>query len=315
MVEGGGAGARAIVGHVGRKGLRFALVDGAGRIEPGSVRFHEAASATSISGAITAFQRELGLPPGPIRSAFAVAGLVRGDTVSVTRTRWFLSRSGLTAMLGHAPVILNDFEAEAWALAAREGAGPLATTHCVAGATSGLGVAVLRRDPARGVTVLATEAGHAAFSPPDAALEADVAALFPGRRGIAAEELVSAPGLMALYTHVARASGAVPRFTTPEAITAAADRDPAAGAACETLATAFAGHLGNLVLAYGAWDGVIVSGGLGAALRPMFLRPRVTSAFAGTTRYARQLGAVPIRFETVPQGELLGAAEALRAAA
>ncbi|WP_315760425.1 glucokinase [Sphingomonas sp. Y38-1Y] len=315
MREDTAAATRAIVGHVGRKGVRFALVDGAGRIEPGSIRFHEAAATPSIAGAITGFQREMQLPPGAIRSAIAVAGLVRGDSISVTRTRWFVSRSGLHAMLGHPPIILNDFEAEAWALAAREGGGQFATTHCIAGATSGLGVAVLRRDPVRGVTVLATEAGHAAFAPPDQALAEHVAALFPGRLSVTAEEFVSASGLVTLYTHLARAAGVSPRFTTPEAVTAGAIRDAQAEAACEAIAAAFAAHLGNLVLSYGAWDGVIVSGGLGAALRPMFARARVTAAFQGTHRFARQLAQVPIRFDTVPQGELLGAAEALRAAA
>lgn len=310
MIEG-----RAIVGHVGRKGMRLALVGTSGGIDPGTTRFHEAGAIVSLSGAISDFQRAMALPPGPIRSAFAVAGLVRGDAISVTRTRWFLSRSGLTGMLGHAPVILNDFEAEAWALAAHERAATHPTTHVVAGATSGLGVAVLRRDPARGVSVLATEAGHAAFAPPDAPLAALVAELFPGRLTIGAEELICASGLVAVYQALARAQGAAPRFSSPEAITAAATRDALAEAACETIAAAFAAHLGNLVLSYGAWDGVIVAGGLGQALSPMFHRPRTVAAFAGTSRHARQVAQVPIRFETLPEGELHGAAEALRAAA
>lgn len=314
MFETDRARPRAIVGHVGRKGMRLALVGPAGGIDPGTTRFHDAAAITSLSGTISAFQREMALPPGPVRSAFAVAGLVRGDAIAVTRTRWFLSRSGLAGMLGHAPVILNDFEAEAWALAARERPASQPTTHVVAGATSGLGVAVLRRDPVRGVSVLATEAGHAAFVAPDAPLAALVAELFPGRLIVGAEELICASGLVTVYQAMARAKGAAPRFASPEAITAAATRDPLAEAACETLATAFAAHLGNLVLCYGAWDGVIVAGGLGTALSPMFHRPRVAAAFAGISRHARQVAQVPIRFETMAEGELHGAAEALRAA-
>lgn len=315
MNEGTRAGERAIVGHVGRKGMRLALVGPGGRIDAATTRFKDAAAVTSISGAISDYQRAMALPPGPVRSAFAVAGLVRGDAIAVTRTRWFLSRSGLAGMLGHAPIILNDFEAEAWALAAREGAGPYPTTHCVAGATSGLGVAILRRDPVRGISVIATEGGHAAFTPPDAELAAITAALFPGRLSVGAEELVSASGLVAVYQHLSRQRAAAPRFTSPEAITAAAGRDPVAEAACEAVAAAFAGHLGNLVLCHGAWDGVIVTGGLGAALSPMFHRPRVTAAFQGSGRHARQLAQVPIRFDMLPEGELLGAAEALKAAA
>lgn len=307
----GAPGNRAMVGHVGRRGLTFALTGADGRVDPATRRFTEAASSASISGAIAAFQREHGLSGATLRSALAIAGLVRGDSISVTHTRWYISRSGLHAMLGHPPILLNDFEAEAWALAEpRAGDTAPAGTFVIAGMTSGMGVSVLRRQPGARAVVLATEAGHAAFTPPTADLANLVAALFPGRSAVPADTLVSAPGLAAIYRHLA---GAAAHHATPEAITAAQASDPAAHAACRLLATAFAGHVGNLVLACGAWDGVIASGGLATAIRPHFDAPEVRAAFAGDGKYARILADMPWRIEHLRDGELAGAAAALAA--
>ncbi|MEZ0494722.1 glucokinase [Sphingomonas sp. IW22] len=302
----------AIIGHVGRKGLRFARTDEAGCIDPRTIYFQGAGSATGISGALANYLREQGLQGRTIRTAIAVAGLIRGDTISVTHTRWFVSRSGLQAMLGHPPLLLNDFEAEAWALSERDGARQSSGTWCIAGITSGLGVSVLRRDADR-TCVIATEAGHVAFAAPTGELAALVAALFPGASAVPAELLISAPGLLAIYQHLVVVQGTRPRYMEPEAITAAQASDPIAARACELLAQAFWSHMGNLVLAYGAWDGVIATGGLAMAMQPLAMQPDVVSAFVGRGKYARLLSEMPRRFERVEHGELIGAAAALRA--
>jgi glucokinase len=313
----------AIVGHIGRKGLRFALTDAEGRLDPQSIRFHPAESSTSIAGAISGFQREMGLGVVSRRSAFAVAGLVRGDTISVTRTRWFLSRSGLTAMLGHAPLVLNDFEAEGWAFAGADdgwSVEPTALptpcprkpgTYCVAGVTSGLGVSVLRRGEDGRATVLSTEAGHAPFTPSSCDHARLVGAILPGRHDLTVEEVMSASGLQAIYRYVAAEAGTSARFHTPEAITANCLNDPSAGRASELLGEMFHAYLGNLVLTYGAWDGVVVTGGLARALRQIWARPAMQAAFQGTGRYARILAEVPRAIGSIPYAELVGAAEAL----
>ncbi|HTG37821.1 glucokinase [Sphingomonas sp.] len=314
MVEDGEA---AIVGHVGRTGLRFARVDGEGQVDMESLCFHPAASSTSISGAIATFLRDQGLQGRAIRAAIAVAGLIRGDTISVTHTRWFVSRPGLEAMLGHPPLLLNDFEAEAWAFAqACQGDAAMARsgTWCIAGITSGLGVSVLRRDAGR-TTVIATEAGHAAFSPPNDDLAALVAEMFPGQHAVPAELLISAPGLIAIYAALSAHAGQSARLSDPKAITAARKNDPLAARACALLAQAFWGHLSNLVLAYGAWDGVIATGGLALALQDLADQPDCVATFTGKGKYARLLSEMPRRFERVEHGVLTGAAAALRSAA
>ncbi len=315
-----------IVAHVGRKGLRFALTDGDGALMADSMRLYGTGQSSSVSGALTAFQRDLSLPRLPERMAVAVAGLARGDAISITHTRWFVSRPGLQAMLGRTPLILNDFEAEAWALggsasvsAQPVGAAPPLSlrapgTYCIIGMTSGLGVSVLVRDATGGVTVLATEAGHGAFAPASAAMADLAGAMFRDRRPVVAEHMISATGLIAIYNHLATEQR-LPRQTDPEAITRRCTTDPLSRQACEIVAEAFWSHVGSLVLSYGAWDGVIVMGGLASALRSILGSRRMDAVFAGNGKYARLLAAVPRGFVTLEHGELHGAAEALRRSA
>jgi glucokinase len=318
------SGGVALLGHVGRKRVRFALTDELGRLRPETIHSHDATEITSISGAIMAFLQTARLDDPPRRSAFAVAGLTRGDTISVTRSRCFLSRSGLNAMLGHEAVILNDFEAEAWAM---HGLNPRpqeffdrrdsfslhrAGRYCVIGMTSGLGVSILSRSGSGAVQVLATEAGHGGFVPGTEEIARLVADMFPGRYPVAAEDVLSAPGLLAIYTTLSRRSGVAPQATTPEEITRRIGSDKLAALACTVLCRAFWAHAGNLTTTFGAWDGVIVTGGLGAALRAVLRQPEMQQLFAGRGKYTRLLDATPRVFMSVDHGELIGAAEMVR---
>lgn len=318
-----GMEATGVVGHVGRKGLRFALADGSG-VVPATVRHYGATSGSSVSGALSAFRADLSLVRLPSRLAIAVAGLPRGDAISITHTRWFVSRSGLQAMLGLAPLILNDFEAEAWALAGSNLAPlqPLGSsgaisleqpgTYCVVGMTSGLGVSVLMRDASRTLSVLATEAGHAGFAPASSKMAELCALVFPGQWPVVAEHLVSANGLVAIYDALVAAQKLPKRQMAPEAITRQYGTDPFARQACDLLCEAFWTYVGHLVLTYGAWDGVIVTGGLAAILRTTLGSAAMQAAMIGTGKYVRQLATVPRALMSIENGELLGAAEALK---
>lgn len=311
------------MGHVGRKRVQFALTGGVGQLRPETIRSFEADATISISGAMMMFGRDLGLDRLPRRSAIAIGGLARGETISVTKTRWYLSRSGLNAMMGHAPVILNDFAAEAWALLgadarAQEMFGRPETlslrrpgTFCVVGITSGLGVSVVTRTEGGGVHVLSTEAGHSGFVAGSEEIAHLVAAMFPGRYPVAAEDVLSAPGLLLIYQALARLQNVTPKARTPEDITRTIASDSIAARACGLLCRAFWSYVGGLVMTYGAWDGVVLTGDVIAALRPVLRRPEVQAMFAGSGKYARLLEATPRAFVSLRHGALVGAAEAL----
>lgn len=76
-----------VVGHVGRKGLRFALTDEHGVVPSASMRHYGADQGSSVSGSLSAFQRDMGLLGLPPRLGLALAGLARGDVISITQTR------------------------------------------------------------------------------------------------------------------------------------------------------------------------------------------------------------------------------------
>lgn len=312
-----------VVGHVGRKGLRLALTNGHGNVISASMRFYDADQGSSVSGGLSAFQRDMAIDRLPQRLAIAVAGLARGDAISITHTRWFVSRSGLQAMLGQPPLILNDFEAEAWALTGNFGtllpigSAPVVKiqqpgTYCVIGITSGLGVSVITRERTGALHVLATEAGHAGFAPGSQHIAEQAAHIFPGHYPIVAEHLISSTGLVTIYNALAAMKGVPKRTISPEEITRTTMIDPIARESCEFLSEAFMTYVSSLVMTYGAWDGVIIAGGLAQALAQTLASPRIQSAFSGSGKYAKLLAAVPRSLVSIEHGELLGAAQALQ---
>ncbi|WP_293881088.1 glucokinase [Sphingomonas sp.] len=314
----------AVLGSVGRKRVRFALSDENGTLRPETIRSYDAKATTGVSAALIDFQRDLALPAIPSRAAIAVAGLARGDTISITNTHWFVSRTGLRAMTGCAPLILNDFTAEAWAICGADVcqietfstqlAPELKRPGCyvVLGITSGLGVSVINRSETGAVTLLSTEAGHGAFAAATGELAQLASDMFPGLNPVMTEQIVSAPGLAAIYAFLAQRGRTAVRIRTPEEITRSAATDPVARAACELLAKAFWAQAGNLVMTFGAWDGVLVTGALANAIRPFLQRPDTQTLFATSPKYQRMLQNVPRAFVTLANAQLIGLAEALR---
>ena len=313
----------AVLATIGRKRIAIALSGADGALRTDTIRSYESEATTGVTAALLAFQSDLQLTRLPSRTAIAVAGLVRGDAISITNTRWFVSRSGLQAMLGEPPLILNDFAAEAWAIGsvairAGETFGGAATPaiqapgcYAVIGITSGLGVAVVNRVASGAMTVLPTEAGHGTFAGVTPELAAIAAALFPGRHA-AAEDLVSARGLVAIHNRLAEQRGGAAPVERPEDVTRTAASNPVARAACELLAKAFWAQAGSLVMTFGAWDGVVVTGALANAIRPFLRRPEAQALFMASAKHQRTLQTVPHAFVSIDNAELVGLAQALR---
>lgn len=319
-----GADAGAVLGTIGRKRISFALAAEGGGVQPETIRCYNSEAVGGVTAALIAFQRDLNLPQLPRRSAIAIPGLVRGDAIAITNTRWVVSRSGLHAMLGAPPLILNDFAAEAWALSSNAGVRLKDAFHgapsealrqpgcyLVIGITSGLGVAAVHRAQSGAVTVIPTEAGHATFAAATEELAGLTAEMFPGRRAVAVEEVISAPGLLAIYHLLVKRSRSSPRAKTPEAVTGSATTDPVARAACDVLARAFWAYAGNLVTTFGAWDGVFVTGAAGSAIAHSLRSAEAQAMFATSIKHRRVLQSVPRGLVYLEHAELHGLAAAL----
>lgn len=316
---------RALVADVGRTTVRVGLTDEAGRLDHATVREYDPTAQPTISTAITAFGAEAGLKALPRRAAIAVSGVPRGETISITGSRWILSRQGLAAMFQAPPLILNDFAANAWAMSAAHIGSymdcltgtPLRPqdvgTYAIIGIGSGLGVAMMSRDEHGFVSVLPTEGGHMGMMDGLPGLAPVAEKVRRGNAPINAESLISGPGLLAIYEALCAAKGRSSGGKTLHDLLAPSMMrgDPVIAEALELFTKAFWHFAGNMVLAYGAWDGVILTGSITSALRSTLRRPDLNRHFMIDGPYARRLRDVPTATASFKHAELEGAAVAL----
>ncbi|MES2441269.1 MAG: glucokinase [Pseudomonadota bacterium] len=318
-----GASKLAVIADVGRRAVRLGLTDEAGQLRRETIRAFEPSEQSTISGALSAFGHACRLDRLPRRCAIAVSGAAVGDIISVTNSRWFVSRSGLAAMLQAPPLILNDFAAHAWAISAADSgarfdaiAGPALApagpgTRCLIGVGSGLGVAVVSQDARGRVTVLPTEAGHCHFMDGLPELRPVLLHLRKTRGALTAEDLLSERGLLAIYRAVVEIDGGIPRATDTAGVIqlALAARDASSARAVDLFARALWYFAGNMALAYGAWDGMMLTGSIAHALRGLIRQPAASFILDGP--YHRQLREIPRAMVALDHAELHGAAQAL----
>jgi glucokinase len=306
-----------LVADVGRVSVRFGLSGGKLGLTPREVHTFHTADHATFTSALTAYLRQVGLENQVLPSTLAIAGAVRGDVVNMTGSRWYISLSGVEAVLRARPRAINECAANALALTQlTESAllplpGPRPRpvrpggNFVVIGPGTGLGVAGLVTCGDR-LAPVQSEGGHMTFAPGNEA-EAKVAAHLARRGGIASNEaLLSAPGLVATYE--ALSGGPAPE---PEVITRDAARDPHAAATLAVFIGALGAMIGDLVLAFGAWDGVFLSGAIARALHHKLAAPALRQRMIAKDAFSRQLAEVPVAVVNRNDLELLGAAAAL----
>ena len=312
-------GAIGLVADVGRGAVRFGLSGGPGGIAPREVRELGTADFSTFTGALTAYLDGVGLRSQLLPSVLAIAGAVRGDVVNVTNGRWYVTLSGLKAVLRAPALAINDFVANASALpmvapaALRSVGGPAlgpprpGGTYLAVGPGTGLGVAALVS--VRGALhAIPSEAGHIRFQPATEA-EGRFATALAGRGAtyLDAERLLSAGGLLAAY----RAMGGAAGLTDAADVTRRARTDPAARAALDMLLGFFGAFVGDMVLAFDAWDGVYLTGAMARAWQPQIAGSTFRRRMEAKGDQARPLRAVPVAVVDQAQLELLGAAVVL----
>ena len=311
-----------LVADVGRTTVRIGLTNSSGHLDPSTVRQYDPKLQPTISSSISAFVVELGLEHLPKRAAIAVSGIPRGETISITNSRWILSRSGLTAMFGSEPLIINDFAAAGWAMMSSHMAGRIdglggyavqphkPGTYCIIGIGSGLGVAALSRDRHGIVNVVPTEAGHMCVMdglPVEPALLQRLK-----ERGVpTAETLISGPGLLRIHSAICDLHKAKACTSLSEILNPARRSDPLIAKTLEAFAAIFWYFAGNIVLAYGAWDGLIITGSIAAQTKSALQRDAARRHFVITGPFSHRLAAVPAAMASFPHAELEGAAVAL----
>jgi glucokinase len=251
----------------------------------------------------------------------AVAAPIAGGIIRFTNSPWTIDPATIAAELKLEDLLmLNDFGAIGHAIARLDPsnfvhiAGPLDIPRegvtTIVGPGTGLGVAILLHRNDR-YEVIETEGGHFDFAPLDPLEEQILARLRSRFTRVSVERIVSGPGLANVYEALAAIEGASisPRDDASLWQAALDATDPVAHAALDRLTLTFGSALGDLALAHGANE-VMIVGGLANRLRKRLQSPAFHARFCAKGRYAPRMQRFPIRLATHNQPGLFGAAAA-----
>lgn len=337
-----------LLADVGGTNVRFALVDPAApeTLDRSTVRRYRVAAFPAFSDAARQYLVDIGIDASdievadrghaataggdvvalqrPTRALLAVAGPILGDQVRLTNHPWTLSMTALQRELAFEHVhAINDFAAMAYSVVLlgeghAEVIGDLPVpvvgagrdqTFVVMGPGTGLGVAALLvRDG--NVLALSTEGGHVSFAPGNDD-EIDVLRRLAARFGrVSNERLLCGQGLVNLHRALCERDGVAIDAVTPEEITAAAADDscPRSRETVERFCELLGSAAGDLVLAYGAWDGVWLAGGIAPLLLPWLRKGGFRRRFGNKGRHGPAVACVPTQVIAHPDPGLLGAA-------
>jgi glucokinase len=261
-----------------------------------------------------AYLGALGGPPVD-RCAVAAAGRVvrdgGGARVLLTNTGLAVHTDDLRAHASaRAPVLVNDLAAAAAALPVLA-AGDLQPLDAVAARAEGtrlalgIGTGVGAAVRLAGGALLDTEAGHVELAAVTARERACLAGL-PGGRA-SAESLFAGPGLPRLHA-LLPGGDAAPEATAAGLVARANAGDAAALATFALYSTWLGRYAGDLVLAYGAWGGLYLLGGVVAGLGDLLDARAFRAGMVDKLQFGDELAAVPVQRVLHPQPALLGLA-------
>lgn len=260
----------------------------------------------------------------PSAASFAVAAPIDGGLIRFTNGAWTIDPSTVAAQLGIDDVfLLNDFGAMGHAVAHLDHdsfvhiAGP---THVppegvttIVGPGTGLGVAMLLKRHGR-YEIIETEGGHTDFAPLDPIEQRILEWLRLRFTRVSTERIVSGPGLANIYEALAAIGGSAitPRDDASLWRSALEGNDPLLQAALDRFMLSFGSILGDLALAHGA-NQVVIVGGLGSRLLEHLKGSAFYGRFCAKGRYAPRMERFPIRLAHHEQPGLMGAAAAFAA--
>ncbi|HZU50682.1 MAG TPA: glucokinase [Sphingomicrobium sp.] len=282
--------------------LRFALVEPSLRPRIASVHELSIEGIPTFTDALQQFERNRKVSVGGLNCALAIAGAASGETISLVRSRWTISRTGLHAFFGTPPFILNDVAARAWAT--RSGSANIATLRGIGAPAfdhagrygmimieEGVGAAIVDLDRDAGVRVLETEAGHMDFQPVTAA-EERLAKAVRGPCATTTWEMI-----LMLERFDARWATACPELAERER---------------QAFQSALLGRFAvNLIHAFGAWDGIMFTGTRAARMLEGANRSSFDAAFTTRRNFGRLIMAAHAWRVDQHEAVLAGAAERL----
>lgn len=311
-----------LVADIGGTNARFALArrDRSGPLQLDRVRLLTVAEHPTLGDAVKAYLADAG--GRPATAVFAVASPVQNDQIKFTNSPWTFSVAGLRADLGLPGLrFINDFSALSMALPHLQGAdlepvgerlphpGGAQRSYAVLGPGTGLGVGGLLIRGGRPV-VIESEGGHLAFAPSDAYEIEILRRLLKDFDRVSCERLISGAGLLRLYRTMCDIEGVAAEHEQPADVTAAADVAPDSLCAQAVLrfCAIFGAVAGDVAMAFGAWDGVFLGGGISSKLSAWLRRSEFRTRFEAKGRHRGLMHSIPTVVIRHPQAGLLGAA-------
>jgi glucokinase len=283
--------------------LRFGITTASARPQLVDVRNINAESLPTFTDALQRFESESGISLRGTPSVMALTGVTSGETLSPVRSRWTITRAGLAAVFGQPVTIINDVAAHAWAVKAERapamtlrssGAPDLnrAGRYALINIDEGLGAAIVDVDRELRVRILETEAGHMDFAP-----------LSDAEERLAKSIRALAPTVSWETMLVTEPSA--PVWPTAFAVITEAEKS-------RILSSMLGRFSVNLVHAYSAWNGVILTGQRGTRILNAN-KLAFEEAFCERRNFRRLVSACPAWLLNPHEPVLVGAAQCLAA--
>jgi len=304
-----------LLADIGGTNSRFALME-AGEIGP--VSYAKVADFPTVRDAMAAFLAQTGRSRRVGTAVLAVAGPLVNDRCVMTNSPWIIDGPELRAAFGLDAVhMLNDFEAQAWALPALRPAdlfalGAQSATKgepmLVLGPGTGFGVSCLVERRGARLAVI-TEAGHATLPAESDREERVIAAMRRHLGHVSIERgALSGAGLETLYLAIAEVDGVQPPPRDAAGITKAAlDGSCALSRATLEMFCAILGSVaGNLAVTFCARGGVYIAGGIVPRFPDFLAASDFRTRFEAKGRFHDYLRVIPTSVIVKPDGSFLG---------
>lgn len=306
-----------VVGDIGGTHIRFALCRDVHDI--GRIWVRRTTDYNDLETPLREYLSQDGMPA--VKTAvIGIANPVSGDRITMTNAHWEFSAEATRRALGlDQLLLLNDFTALALSLPhlpadelERIGAGQAVHSAPIGllGPGTGLGVSGLIPTGDGKWVALASEGGHASFSPCD---DTETWLWDEARKvygHVSMERFLSGAGLQFIHRCLSRKAGQEPGDLSPADISARA-----LGQSCPTSLRAldvFCCILGtaaaNLALTLGARGGIFLGGGIVPKLGDYFSRSPFHVRFRDKGRFGDYLAAIPVYVIRSAWPGLVGAA-------
>ncbi len=282
--------------------LRFATAVPSAHPRISEVREIDATGVPTFTDVLQQYERESGNRLLGLRCAMAIAGAAKGDAISLVRSRWTISRTGLSGIFGNPVTILNDVAARAWAT--RSGTATIETIRGVGRPTmsqpgrygmiiveEGVGAAAIDVDRESGIRILETEAGHTDFAPASDREEKLSKALRGANAVVSWEKMLMLDRRDPLW---GQACPDVPETERPRILAAMLGRFAI-----------------NLMHNFGAWQGVMLTGSRAGRMLDGGSRPYFDTAFATRRNFSRLVVGAPVCRVDQHEAVLTGAAQCM----